>query len=74
LAFAHLALATSAMRFRAAALTFRLGLAAAFGALVPRCFAHRARWAAAILALAEALIFRRLRTGDAPSLVLPRIR
>lgn len=43
LAFAHLALADSARRLRTAALTFRLGLATTLDALVPRCFAHRAR-------------------------------
>jgi hypothetical protein len=58
---------------RAAALTFRLGLAAAFGTFAPRCFAHLVRWAAAILARAALLIFRRffgagLAWADTPSI------
>lgn len=73
LAFAHLALADSARRLRTAALTLRLRLAVAFGGLAPLCFAHRARCAAAILALAEALILRRLRGAAGPS-VLPSSR
>lgn len=54
----HLALAICARRLRTVTLIFRLGLAASFAVLVLRCFAHLARWAIAILALADALIFR----------------
>ena len=66
LAFAHRALADSARRLRTAALTFRLGLAVAFAALVPLFLAHRVRCAAAILALVAALIFRRF-LGASPA-------
>jgi len=58
LALAHRALASRESRLRPAALIFRLGLATALAGVAPRSFAHRARCAAAILALAEALIFQ----------------
>jgi hypothetical protein len=56
LVFFHLALAAAAIFARAAALILRRILAGleAVGAVVPFTFAHRARWAAAILALAAA--------------------
>ena len=73
LAFAHLAFASCARRLRAAALIFLLGFAAALLDLTPRRFAHRAFCAAAILALAKALILRRLRAAAVP-LVLPNSR
>lgn len=66
LALAHRCLASCARRLRTAILTLRFGLGVALGALVPRCFAHLARAAAAILALPTALILLRLR-GVAPS-------
>ena len=60
-AFAHLALAICERRLRPAAFIFLLGFAVALSDSTPRCLAHLAFCAAAILALAEALIFRRFR-------------
>ena len=73
LALAHLALASWARCLRPAALSFRCGLAAAFGTFLLRCFAHRALAAAAILARPAALMRRRFCGVELAGVDAPRI-